>query len=303
MRGSDLELRLLRMFVTLAEELHYGRAAQRLFMTQPPLSKAIQQLEAIIGLRLFERDSKHVALTPAGDLLLEKAREALLHVHDTVELGKAVARGMSGRITVGFTGAMLYRGLPKMVDWFKANSPGVELALHEAMSQRQVELVRSGSLDAGFVNSPLAPSGVDSMMVFRERFMACVPIGHKLAKSARIKLQAMRHETFLSFSRATSPAYHDRVMALCADAGFHPATRQFEGQILTMVAMVAAGFGVALIPESVKGAGINGAVFIPIVASVPQPTAFFIWKAAPVPPALSGLVKAVRAIRSADCRD
>jgi DNA-binding transcriptional LysR family regulator len=290
---TDIELRHLRIFVTLAEELHFGRAAKRLFLTQPPLSKAIHQLEDSVGVRLFVRDSKHVALTAAGAVMLPKARETLRHAYNWQELGKAVALGLAGRITVGFTGAMLFRGLTAITTAFTERYAEIELSFQEATSQRQVEMIRSGTLDAGFINSPLAPAGLGALMVYKERHVACVPTSHPLAGARKISLRALRHETFLTFSRDASPAYFDQMMAMCASAGFQPATHRFGGQILTLVAMGAAGMGVSLVPESVALAGMKGAAFVPLTDSRLRPSAFFVWRADQLSPSLTALIEVV----------
>jgi len=292
--AHELELRHLRIFVIVAEELHFGRAAKRLFMTQPPLSKAIRQLEDSVGLQLFERDSKHVALTAAGEVMLPKARETLLHAHNMAELGRAVAGGLAGRITVGFTGVMLYRGLTRMTTSFSSRYPNIELSFQEATSQRQVEMIRSGTLDGGFINSPIAPAGLGAVMVYKERYVACIPATHPLAGSKRIALRSLRHEPFLTFSRDASPAYFDQMMAMCASAGFQPATHRFGGQILTLVAMVAAGMGVSLVPESVGRSEMKGASFVPLTSSRPHPSAFFVWRTDQRSAAIDALISVVK---------
>lgn len=296
MRETELDLRYLRFFVVLSEELHFGRAARRLHMTQPPLSKAIKQLEQTLGLKLFERDSKHVVLTPVGEVMLAKAKETLLHARNTTAFARSIAAGRSGRIDVGFTAVMLYRGLGRVMERFKTDFPEIEVSFTETVSQRQIELVKSGSLDAGFINSPLAPPGIESLIVCNERYVACLPARHSLAHAAQIPLSVLRHEPFLVFARDASHAYHDQMMAMCAQAGFQPLTRQFSGQILTLVALVAAGFGVTVVPESVRHAGMKGVTFVPLSGSKPQPTAFLIWEAARSTPGLLSFVNAVRGV-------
>ena len=294
MRESELDLKLLRFFVVLSEELHFGRAARRMHMTQPPLSKAIKQLEEELGLKLFERDSKHVVLTPVGQVMLARARETLLHARNTAAFARSIAAGLTGRIEVGFTAVMLYRGLGKVMERFRADYPHIEVSFTETVSQRQIELVKSGSLDAGFINSPLAPPGVESLGVCLERYVACIPARHPMATSRRISLAALRDEPFLVFARDASHAYHDQVMSMCADVGFQPRTRQYSGQILTLVALVAAGFGVTVVPESVQDAGMKGVAYVPIAGADVQPTAFLIWDAARSTPGLQSFIGSVR---------
>lgn len=294
MRESELDLKLLRSFVVLSEELHFGRAARRMNMTQPPLSKAIKQLEEDLGLKLFERDSKRVVLTPVGQVMLAKAKETLLHARNTAAFARSIAAGLTGRIEVGFTAVMLYRGLGGVMERFRAGFPHIEVSFTETVSQRQIELVKSGSLDAGFINSPLAPPGVESLGVCLERYLACIPSRHPMAAAQRISLATLSDEAFLVFARDASHAYHDQVMAMCATAGFQPRTRQYSGQILTLVALVAAGFGVTVVPESVRNAGMKGVAFVPITGVKPQQTAFLIWDAARSTPGLQSFIGTVR---------
>lgn len=299
MRETELDLKVLRYFVVLTEELHFGRAARRLNITQPPLSKAIRQLEEELGLKLFERDSKHVVLTPVGQAMLAKARETLLHARNTAAFAKSIAAGLTGRIEVGFTAVMLYRGLGTMVERFRAGFPQIEVSFTETVSQRQVELVRTGSLDAGFINSPLAPPGLESLRVCHERYVACIPRRHPLARSKRISLAALKNEQFLIFARDASHAFHDQVMAMCARAGFQPRTRQYSGQILTLVALVAAGFGVTVVPESVRNAGMKEVSFLPLSGVQPQPTAYLIWNGERGTPGLRSFIDTVRDVAGA----
>ncbi len=294
LRPGDLNLRLLRYFVVLAEELHFGRAARRLNLTQSPLSKAIQQLEDELGMRLFERDSRKVVLTAFGHAMLGRAHETLLHARNTVEFAKSISSGRVARIEVGFTAAMLFRSLGDLVKRFQQAHPRVELSLKEGATQRLIEFVRGGALDAGFVNSPVAPPGLESLGVFRERYVACVPARHRLAGAPRIVLSELKNEPFLSFNRAASSAYHDHVMGLCAAAGFEPQSRKMCDQILTQVALVASGFGVAVVPESIERAGLSGVRFVPLAGTKPLVTSYLVWNRERCSPGLDAFVETVR---------
>ena len=296
MRESELDFKLIRFFVVLSEELHFGRAAHRLFITQPPLSKAIKQLEEELGLKLFERDSKHVVLTPVGEVMLIKAKEILLQARNTVAFANSIASGLTGRIEIGFTAIMLYRGLGKVIKRFNSEFPNIEVAFTETVSQRQLELVKGGNLDGGFINSPLAPVGLESFAVCFENYVACIPSDHRLAGSKKITLNALRDETLLVFARDASHAYHDHVRAMCTERGFQPRIRQFSGQILTLVAMVAAGFGITIVPEAVKKAGLKGVAFIPLTGSKIKPTAFFIWNPKRRTPGLKSFIDITREV-------
>lgn len=296
-----MELRQLRHFVILAEEMHFGRAARRLFMTQPPLSASIMRLEEELGVRLFERDSKRVVLTPAGAQLLERARETLAQADKTVEFARAVAVGNAGRIEVGFTGTLLYRGLPAILARFHKDYPLVELGLREISTQDQISAVREGKLDAGFINTLVPPAWLESMVIFRERFVVCLPEGHALAHQRQIDLADVREEAFVMFGKKGSPAFYDHVVGLCESAGFTPKMGVEVGQFLSVAAMVASGFGVSVVPESVSRAGIKGAAFVPFRGSEVRPTAHLVWSPAATPtPGLQALIDTTRALRASE---
>jgi len=290
-----MELRQLRHFVTLAEEMHFGRAAQRLYMTQPPLSSSIMRLEEDLGVRLFDRDSKHVTLTPAGSMLLVKAREIVFQAEKVREFAKAVSAGSAGRIEVGFTGTLLYRGLPAILSRFKADYPQIEVGLREIGSQEQMLTIREGRLDAGFINTPVAPAGLEHLVIYRECYMVCLPTSHRLAGEECVRLADLAGEPFVMFGRHSSPASYDHVISLCDRAGFHPTTSVEVGQLLSVVAMVASGLGVAVVPKSVSNARISGVVFLPFEGSEVRPTAFLIWSAESSTPGLAAFVETAAA--------
>ena len=288
-----MELRHLRYFLVLSEELHFGRAARRLFITQPPLSFNIRQLEESIGARLFERDSKHVALTPAGLALVPKAREIVRLTDKARASVRAVGEGRAGRLDVGYTGTMLHRGLGEVVTHFTRHYPEVELVMNEVSSVEQVRRIKSARLDAGFVNAQVAPEDVESMVVCEESFVACLPIAHKLAKRATLDVRLLADEDFVVFGREMSQAYYDYIVSLCADAGFHPRIMQSAGQLSSVVHLVAAGMGVSLLPESLRDLAPGKVSFVRLKGVAPRPSAYFIWHAERTEPGLPLLVKTV----------
>jgi DNA-binding transcriptional LysR family regulator len=292
-----MKLQQLRHFVTLSEEMHFGRAAKRLCITQPPLSLSISQLEESLGVRLFERDSKHVAITVAGQALLEKVREIVYQADRTVDFAKAIVNGRVGRIELGFTGSLVHRGLPEIIHAFTGSHPDIELSMREANSQRQTELVRSGRMDAGFVNMSVPPAGLESLIIYAEKFVVCLPAKHRLAKASSIAMEALRDEYFILISRESSPSYYDQLIAFCTAAGFRPKIRIEVAQILSKVALVASGLGVALVPESVARAGMAGIVFVPVAGCETRPNASLVWNPQRSTPALDALIETTRAKR------
>lgn len=259
-----MKTHLLRYFVVLAEELHFGRAAQRLAITQPPLSSAIKSLEDELGVQLLERSSKHVALTPAGSAFLKEARLVLERVAAASETARAVAAGRRGRLEVGFTGSMIYRDVPRIVNGFGSELPDIEVHLRELSSSEQVEALLHGRLDAGFVNAATVPPPLQALPLADDALVCCLPESHPLAGAAEVDLRELADEVFVMFTREVAPANHDNVVAVLSRAGVHPRTRHAARQWLSIVALVANGMGVALVPASVARAGIAGARLVPI---------------------------------------
>lgn len=266
-----MKLHLLRYFAVLAEELHFGRAAERLAITQPPLSSGIKALEEELGVRLFERSSKHVELTPAGHAYLAEVRIVLDRVARAGETARAVAAGLQGRLDIGFTGSMVYRDMPRIVRAFGARAPGIEVQLREMSSSEQIEAILHRQLHAGFVNTSTVPPHLACLPLAADHFVCCLPEDHALARERSVRLTALAQETFVMFARDVAPANHDNVIALFHRAGIHPHTRHAARQWLTVVSLVALGMGVALVPASLAQAGVQGVRFVPI-AGLRHPT-------------------------------
>ncbi len=289
-----MELRQLRHFVVLAEEMHFGRAAARLFITQPALSGSLMRLEESMKVRLFERDSKNVSITRLGRTLLTRAQE-LVSLADRLEhFGRAVAEGRAGVMEVGFTGTLLFRGLAPLLKNFRDSFPQIELSLRELTSQVQIDMLRTGLLDAGFVSSPVPPAGLQSFALFEESFVACLPEGHPLARRREIEVGALRDAEFVMLSRDVSPTYFDHIVAMCTATGFQPRVSAQAAHVPSVVALVAAGMGVSMMPESVGKLAISGAVFVRLRGVGRAATAFMAWNPRRDVPGLSSLVETVR---------
>jgi DNA-binding transcriptional LysR family regulator len=273
-----MKIHLLRYFVVLCEELHFGRAAQRLAITQPPLSSAIKALEDELGVRLLERNSKHVALTPAGAAYLDHARLALERLATARDAAQAVAAGMRGRLELGMTGSMVYREVPAIVDTFSARRPDIEVHLREMSSAEQLEALRHGQLHAGFLNARAFPAALASLPLADDTLVCCLPESHPLAHEKSIALKRLADENFVMFARDVAPANYDNVIAVFNRAGIHPRTRHAARQWLTVVAMVAAGLGVALVPASLAQAGMRGARLVPVRGMVPLTVGALAWR-------------------------
>ncbi|APW38408.1 LysR family transcriptional regulator [Rhodoferax koreense] len=290
-----MEFRHLRYFLVLADELHFGRAARRLSISQPPLSLNIQQLEASVGARLFTRNSKEVRLTAAGKAFVPEARALLDHAADAARHARDVAQGLTGRLQVGFVGAMLFRGLPQMLGRFQASNPEVRVVLKELNSQDQLGELAHGRLDVGFVHTHRVADEMAQILVADEAFVCCLPAGHRLARKRSVALEALRDEPFVLFARSASPDYHERILGICADAGFTPDVRHEVRHWLSVVSLVAQGMGVALVPAALRRSGMDGAVFVRLDRSTANSQAYCVWKTPQDNAALAAFLAVVRA--------
>ena len=276
-----MDLRQLRYFAMLAEEKHFGRAAKRLALSQPPLSHAIRQLEEDLGAPLFERTSRHVALTPAGAALYREAQAILQRAANARVLVGAIAQGRRGRLRVGFSGSMIYRGLPQMLKSSREHSPDVEVALQEMNSVEQLEALQHDEIDIGFVHLRAMPPEFDGFRYDSEPFVACFPHTHAIAASdpaAELRLQDLQDEDFILFSRKLSPDYYESIIAICLAAGFLPKVKYEARQWLSVVSLVARGAGVALAPQALARSAIAGVQFRPIPATHIRSETWCIWR-------------------------
>jgi DNA-binding transcriptional LysR family regulator len=286
-----MKLHSLRYFAVLAEELHFGRAAERLAITQPPLSSAIKGLEEELGIRLFVRDSKHVRLTPAGAAFLTDVQVILERVNRAQETARAVDSGLRGRLDVGVTGSLIYRETPRIIAAFAAAMPGIEVTLREVGTSEQVEALLHGELQAGFINAATVPPQLQAMALRSDRFVVCLPAEHPLANAKSLKLAEIAHERFVMFARDVAPANYDNVIAIFSRAGIHPRTAHAVRHWLTIVAMVANGLGVSLVPESLAQSGVMGVRFIPIEDKGALSPALLAWNPDHTSPALESFIR------------
>ena len=290
-----MKLHHLRYFAVLAEELHFGRAAQRLSMTQPPLSNAIRALEDSVGARLLERDNKQVRLTAAGAALLQEVGPILDRIANASQLAQAVASGLRGRLDIGVTGSMLYRGAPAIVQRFAQTTPGVELTLHEMSSAEQLQWLQREQLHAGFVNARGVGEPLQSIALSEDPFVVCLPDAHPLAHARSVGLKQLAQEPFVMFARDVAPANHDNVLALFERAGVQPRTVHAARQWLTVMAMVAQGLGISLVPQSLAQSRFHDVRFVKLSGAGVTSPALFVWNPNHLSPALGALVDAARA--------
>jgi DNA-binding transcriptional LysR family regulator len=295
-----MKLHYLRYFVVLAEELHFGRAADRLSITQPPLSGAIKSLEEDIGVKLFDRNSKHVSLTSAGAAFLAEVQQVMQRLERAETVAQAVAGGVRGVLEVGVTGSLFYREVPKVMAHFRRAFPDIEATLLEMASAEQLDALLHGRVQGGFLNAAAVPPQLRSIRLGDDPFVACLPARHKFAKAKSVALDVLANEEFVMFSRAVAPANHDNVIAVFSRAGVHPRTVHAARQWLTIIAMVANGLGVSIVPRSLARTEVRGVSFVPLAADEGTVSpAVFAWNPAFENQTVTSFISSVMAIASA----
>ncbi len=262
----DIDLRHLRYFVAVAEELHFGRAATRLGIQQPPLSQQIKQLEFEIGHALFIRSSRSVALTAAGRELLERSRRTLTRLEEDLHAVQRVGRGEVGTLTVGFAGSAMLTMLPDVIKTYRRDYSEVKLRLQEDVTSGVIDGLRDGTMDLGFLRDPGEIEGLIIESVWREPYVAILSSRHRLAHQKSISPSKLKGEPFIFHRRSVGPVAYDRTIAVCERAGFTPVTVQEAPQWTTAIRLIAAGLGYSIAPACVAKLGVPGVVFRPIVA-------------------------------------
>ena len=256
-----MPLRHLRCFVAVCEELHFGRAAQRLHVTQPPVSLAIKELEEELGVKLLERTSRRMSLTRAGEDALHDARSVLTAADTMRRRAREVAQGLMGSLSIGFISLPAYSFLPPALRSFTENYQRVKVNLQEGTTDQILHDVESGSLDIGLVfRIPDLPAAFNSRLVHTEPLVLAMPESHPLARGSRIALEKLSQERFLGFERHQGPMMFDAIVATCMRHGFSP--KLFPArQMHTIVSLVSGGIGVALVPGSVQALHREGVVY------------------------------------------
>ena len=263
-----MELRQLRYFIAVAEELHFRRAAERLHISQPPLSQQIRALEDELGFVLLTRTRRRVQLTPAGEAFLRDARIVLAELEGAVATATRVNAGQTGRLRVGFVGSALLSIVPGTVERFRAARPGVAIELRERSTVDQLRAVGAGVIDVGLVRPPIEDDGeLRSETVLRERTVAALPAGHALARLARVPLARLAAEPLVLFPRDQAPGFHDLLIAALASTGAGPRVVQYAPEMLTIIGLVAAGTGVSLVPASVSRLALDGVTYRPVTGA------------------------------------
>jgi DNA-binding transcriptional LysR family regulator len=291
----SIELRQLRYFVAVAEEMHFGRAAERLHMTQPPLSQTIQALEAALGTPLFLRTRRSVALTPAGTAMLLQARRLLRQAEALPELARRAAAGESGRLSLAFVSTADYSVLPPFLREFREKYPQVQIDLREATTDVQLEELAHGRIDAGLLIPPLPDrlrADLDYTKVLAEPLVLAAPKGMAaLRGKASVPLRAVADVPLIIFPRRIAPAFHDAILACFRNAGLTPQIGQEAIQMQTIVSLVSAGMGIALVPQSVSNLKRPGVEYKQLLDRTPLTETGMAWRRDNASPVLHAFLK------------
>lgn len=262
-----IELRHLRYFIAVADELHFSRAAERLGMSQPPLSQQIRDLESLLGLRLLRRTNRRVELTDAGRVYLDAARDIVTRVDDAADQARRAERGEIGELHVAFTRSTpLIERFPRAIRAFRDTYPAVRLVLVERNTLQQVACLLDGSQHVGLLRGGALPATLVSHKLVDDPLVAVLRADHPLAKRkrARLRMEELADERFVVFSRAAGTGVHDQLLSMCRNAGFVPRIAQEAGESSTMIGLVAAGLGVAVLPDSLRHVRVDGVAYVAI---------------------------------------
>ncbi|WP_261527733.1 LysR substrate-binding domain-containing protein [Burkholderia multivorans] len=293
------DLRQWRYFVTVADERHFGRAAERLSITQPPLSQAIRALEDALGVALFARTKRSVALTAVGAALLPDVRRLLAAADALPPLARRLARGEAGSLALAFVSTADYGLLPSLLRAFGARYPQVRLQLAEATSDVQIDELVAGRIDAGLVIPPVPPrhaAGLSYLPVVREPLVVAMPAGASDApEDAPVHLAEIAALPLVIFPRRLAPGFYDIITGCYGAAGAIPRIGQEAIQMQTIVSLVSAGMGVALVPQSLRNPRRTGVVYRPLAGDAPVVETGLVWRTGDVSPVLAAFIEVVRA--------
>lgn len=274
-----MELRHLRYFVAVAEELHFTRAADRLNMAQPPLSQQIRQLESELGVQLFQRTKRQVQLTAAGKNFLKNVYKILIDLDKTCDSAQRAQKGEIGNIVVGFTGTATYDILPKLLQPYRSEFPFVDISVLQLSTTDQIQSLLNGEINIGILCAPIKNSQLNFEVIHQEPFIIAMPRNHPLAsKSGPIEVQEFSKELFIMIPRNSGQIYYDTIINICHNAGFSPNITQEVHELHTSISLVAAGMGVALVPDSIQNLRVRGITYRQLKNSVSTLKTALAWR-------------------------
>ena len=267
-----MEMHQLRYFVAVAEELHFGRAARRENVSQPPLSLQIKKLEEELDVMLFERTKRRVAITPAGQAFLPEAKSILAATAHARLVTQKAHRGEIGQVQIGFVHSASLGYLPALIGPFRQAFPEIEIRLHEMTVSEQMSALGKGRIDVGIVRSLLEDPGLVSFDVVSEPFCAVVPAGHWAAEQSSVELSGLAEEEFVFYPKHRSPAFYQQLMTMCSSQGFLPKTVVEANTMYTAIGLAGTGAGVAIVPQSVSCIAIPSVRYIPLTGVAEKAT-------------------------------
>lgn len=291
--GYQIELRHFNYFLAVAEELHFRKAAEKRFISQPGLSRQIKQMEEILDTQLFVRDKKKVALTPAGKYLKGEVEFILNHLELTQKQLKSIGDGNLGEVRIGFLGSAMQAVIPKLLLQLKESSSGIKTSLEELSNNAQVDAILKDKLDIGFVRLARVPKGIQIAPVHKDTFSVVLPKNHRLKTRDFKNMGQLREEDFILFAQEYSPLYYDTVMSICEDVGFSPKVSHKSVHAQTIFKLVENGLGIAIVPTSLQHGFQMDVKFIEL-KKIPQKAILsVIWKLDNRNPALQNCMELV----------
>ncbi|MFE2280362.1 LysR family transcriptional regulator [Streptomyces sp. NPDC059454] len=294
MTRPELPLPQLHAFLVLAEELHFGHAAARLGIAQPPLSQQIRRLEDKVGHPLFHRGPGRVTLTPAGRELLPAVRRALGDLTDGLSAARAAGSGRSGRLRIGFAASLALTVLPGLLRTFRQRFPDVRLDIREMTTAPQIAALHEKSIDIGLLREPPTDeTGLGFETVLTEPFVAVLPAAHPLAARRTVEVARLADSPFVLLPRVVGPRLHDRITGLCAEAGFTPRIAQHAVEWQTVCALVETGLGVSLAPASIRRIRLEGVAFRAVTPGTARTRVAVAWRRDDPNPLVANLLATV----------
>ena len=276
--SNQIELRHYRYFLAVAEELHFRKAAERLYISQPGLSRQIRQMEKKLNIQLFERNNKKVQLTVAGIYLRDETRLVLKHLEKITEHAKMLNRGMEGMVEIGYVGSAMQNVIPELLIKFKKEHPNIQFGLKELDNFQQIDQLLLEKIDVGFVRLNEVPPELNIREVYKETFSVVLPEDHPMDAAHFKSLAQLKDETFVFFEKSYSPIYYSRVMSIFEESGFSPKVSHTTVHANTIFRLVENNFGISIVPTSLK-LGYNLKVKFIELKEIPQKAILFMsWK-------------------------
>ncbi|BDA70147.1 Transcriptional Regulator, LysR family [Calothrix sp. PCC 7716] len=292
-----MELRHLRYFIAVAEELHFSRAAERLHIAQPPLSQQIQQLEAFLGVELFQRKTKRqVQLTQAGQVFLQEAYQLFAQLEKAIDLTQRTGRGEKGQLQVGFTSLVTYDLLPVILRRFREQFPEVELVLQELTTTQQEQALFNHRINVGFAHPPLEDNTLNLECIQQEELVLALLETHSLARQENISVKSLWDENFIMFPRHLGPGLYDQILSVCQQGNFSPKVTIEAIQMQTIIGLVSAGMGMAIVPSSLQNLQRAGVVYRAFKEKTPLVETAVVWQPEEMTPVLREFLQIVRSV-------